>query len=60
MKNFIAEFIKTFWRDDDGPTMAEYGILLGLIALSVIAAAAIIGTEVNAMFGEVGTVISTS
>ena len=42
-------------NDEEGQGMAEYGLILALIAVAVIAAVALIGTELNNKFGEVST-----
>lgn len=39
---------------EDAPTMVEYGLLIGLIALVVAIAAAFLGTQVSAFFQNVG------
>ena len=38
---------------DDGQTMAEYGLLLALIALAVITAAGLLGGAIDAQFDAV-------
>ena len=57
---YVSNFVKSFWTEEDAPTMAEYGLLLALIAVVVIVGAAFLGVEINTLFGEVGTVISTA
>ena len=37
----------------EGATMAEYGLLLALIAVVVIAAAAVLGTKISSVFVSV-------
>lgn len=39
---------------EDAPTMVEYGLLIGLIALVVAISAAFLGTQVSAFFQNVG------
>lgn len=41
-------------RDDEGATLVEYGLIVGLIIAIAIAGMAILGTGVNALFTEVG------
>jgi pilus assembly protein Flp/PilA len=43
-----------FWAED-GQTMAEYGILVGFIAVVVIAAAIILGSDISSLFSPVLT-----
>lgn len=50
VKSFLA-------RKEEGASMAEYGLLLALIAVVCIAAITTLGTELKQMFTEVGTTI---
>ena len=40
---------------EEGQTMAEYGLLLALIALVVIAGATLLGTEIDQLFNSIST-----
>jgi pilus assembly protein Flp/PilA len=40
-------------RDDRGATAVEYGLMVSLIAVVIIAAVTLIGTNLNARFGLV-------
>jgi Flp pilus assembly pilin Flp len=40
-------------RHEEGQTMAEYGILLGVIALVVVAVAVLLGGSISALFNNV-------
>lgn len=42
-------------RKDEGQTMAEYGILIAVIALVVVAAAIILGNNLNSLFSSTAT-----
>jgi Flp pilus assembly pilin Flp len=39
-------------RNEDGQTMAEYGILIAVIALVVVAVAVFLGSSISALFGS--------
>jgi pilus assembly protein Flp/PilA len=39
-------------RHEEGQTMAEYGILIAVIALVVIAAAVLLGSSISSLFGS--------
>lgn len=41
--------------DDEGATMVEYGLLVALIAVVVGVAAAVLGTNIAALFTSVGS-----
>jgi pilus assembly protein Flp/PilA len=40
-------------RNEDGQTMAEYGVVLAVITLAIITTLALLGTNVEAKIGEV-------
>jgi pilus assembly protein Flp/PilA len=40
-------------RSEHGQTMAEYGLLLAVIAVVVVAAAIILGTDISSLFVKV-------
>ena len=40
-------------RDEEGATLAEYGLLLALIAVVCIATITLLGTKISSMFSEV-------
>ena len=58
LQSFIADRVE---RDDKGATAVEYGLMVALIAVAIITAVALIGTNLDAMFdavaGEITTVI---
>jgi len=39
-------------RRSDGQTMAEYGILIAVIALIVVVAAVVLGSSISGLFGS--------
>ena len=47
---FLVEWIKDNWKRQDGQTMAEYGIILGLITLGIIALLVTLGGQNKAKF----------
>jgi Flp pilus assembly pilin Flp len=40
-------------RNEEGQTMAEYGILLGVIALVVVAVAILLGSSISTLFSSI-------
>ena len=44
--------ITQFLGDEDGQTLVEYGLLISLIALVVIAVVTLFGTKVKGMWGS--------
>lgn len=47
-----------FVREEKGATMVEYGLMVALIAIVVIGAVTIIGTNLDTKFTEVGTEVA--
>jgi Flp pilus assembly pilin Flp len=58
MLNSIFAYITTLalrMRSEEGQTMAEYGILLGVIALVVVIVAATLGSSISGLFSNAST-----
>ncbi len=56
IKDFISYLLVRFHNEDeDGQTLVEYGLLLALIAIVVIAALIFLGPIVSQIFTNVGT-----
>jgi len=55
----MRQLIRRFRRDEDGPAMVEYGLLVGLIALVVAFGALVLGQDISIMFSEVGSYLKT-
>lgn len=49
MKNLIARFAK----NESGATAIEYGLIAGLIAVAIITAVGLVGTDVTAVFQSI-------
>lgn len=52
MPSFLARF-QRFALAEEGASLAEYGLLLALIAIVCIAAIALVGTQISGMFSTV-------
>jgi pilus assembly protein Flp/PilA len=46
-------------RDERGATAVEYGLMVALIAIAIIVAVTAVGTELNTLFGEIKTGLTT-
>ncbi len=55
----LPRAIEQFVRDEEGATMAEYALLLALIAVVVIVGAKALGSNVNNRLTTTGTSIAT-
>jgi pilus assembly protein Flp/PilA len=42
-------------RPEEGQTMAEYGLLLAVIAIVVVVAAIVLGSSISSLFNHVAT-----
>jgi pilus assembly protein Flp/PilA len=59
LKLFVALQSKlTEMRNEEGQTMAEYGVVLALITLAVVATIGLLGTQINNAFQGVLDAIS--
>ena len=58
VSNFISHLLAHFRNEDEeGQTLVEYGLLLALIAIVVIAALIVLGPIVSGIFNSVGTAL---
>ena len=48
----IVNGLRRFLKEEEAPTMVEYGLLVVLIALVVVAGATLLGTAVNGTFTD--------
>ena len=54
------EKIKRFFKDEEGVTAIEYGLIAALIALVIIGAVALVGTNLSKVFASVAQTITGS
>ncbi len=52
--------IKTLLSDTRGATAIEYGLIAGLIAVAIVAAVTLMGTNLQTVFGNVNTGLTTA
>ena len=57
MRKFITGAKKFFTRKEEGATLAEYGLLLALIAVVCIGAITLLGSKISSMFNALATSI---
>ena len=48
---------RTLQRDDQGATAVEYGLMVALIAAVIVAAVALIGTNLTSIFNSVANAV---
>jgi pilus assembly protein Flp/PilA len=51
------ERIKNFFKDESGASAVEYGLLVGLIAVVIVAAVTTLGGKVNTAFTSAGAAL---
>lgn len=52
--------IQNFIRDEQGVTAIEYGLIAALIAVVIIAAVKLVGTELDKTFDKIGSKLQTA
>ena len=53
----MTKFISKFVSDESGATAIEYGLIAALIAVVIIGAVTLLGTEIQAAFNRVAEAI---
>lgn len=49
----MSKFLKRLHQDESGVTAIEYGLIAALIAVVIIVAVTLIGTELNSVFNVI-------
>jgi pilus assembly protein Flp/PilA len=49
------KMFRRIWKNEDGQAMVEYGLIIALIAIIVIGAVALIGENLDTVFGNIAT-----
>jgi pilus assembly protein Flp/PilA len=55
----MRKFLNRFRKDEEGASLVEYGMLLGLIAVVCIVAVTTLGTEISSLFSLVASDMAT-
>lgn len=53
-----VQILQNLLNDEAGQDLPEYAVLIGLVALTVIAAVALLGENISTTFNDVGSSIS--
>lgn len=59
MKSLFKGF-KGFLRNEEGVTAIEYGLIAALIALAIIAAVTLVGTNLDLLFDRIAACLTTT
>ncbi len=57
MSKLVTAVRRVFRKDEEGASLAEYGLLLALIAVVCITAIATLGSQISTMFSTLATSI---
>lgn len=60
MYSHVMNWMKAFIEKDEGVTAIEYGLIAALIAVVIIAALTIVGTELNTTFTQIQQALSNA
>jgi len=50
----MARLFASVWQSEDGATAIEYGLMVALVAVSIIAALQFVGTGMSSTFHDIG------
>ncbi len=53
----MTKFMQQLWKDEDGATMVEYGLMVALIAVVCVATVATLGTTLDGKFQAIVTAL---
>lgn len=53
----MAQLLRKLWRDEEGATAVEYGIMVALIAVVIIGTVTTLGTTLNTKFQAIVTAL---
>lgn len=56
----LVRLTKTFFAEEEGVTMVEYGLIAALIAVVCVAAVQVVGTQLNAVFTKIGNCLKNA
>jgi pilus assembly protein Flp/PilA len=51
----MSKFVSRFMNDESGATAIEYGLIAALIAVAIITAVSLVGTNLNLTFNSVSS-----
>jgi pilus assembly protein Flp/PilA len=58
-KEIMKAMIQKFFQEEEGATAVEYGLLVALIAVVIMAAVGTLGTNLNTKFSSVATSVGS-
>jgi pilus assembly protein Flp/PilA len=55
---YMQSLIQRLRREEEGATLVEYGLLVGLIAVVCVAAVTLVGTDISTVFTRITTALA--
>ena len=55
----MKDQIVKFWRDEEGATAIEYGLIAGLIGVALVAALTTLGGNLTTLFENIGKALTS-
>jgi pilus assembly protein Flp/PilA len=56
----MRKLVTRFAKDEEGASLVEYGMLVGLIAVVCVGAVQTLGTGINNIFGAINTALTAA
>ena len=60
MQIYLLQLINRFRRNEDGAALAEYGLLVALIAVVCVVAVTALGTQISNAFSKIASAIGAA
>jgi pilus assembly protein Flp/PilA len=60
MEKIMMNTLRKLWSDDEGQDLAEYGLLLALIAVLIVTAISAFKNEISTVFSKAVSVLQTT
>jgi pilus assembly protein Flp/PilA len=57
-RHAMTNVLMKLWKDEEGPTAVEYGLMLILITVALAAAVGTLGTRLVTIFGNTNTALT--
>lgn len=56
----MIRMMKQFWKDEEGVTAIEYGLIAALIAMVIVGAVRVSGASLNTLWTNISTELGTA
>ena len=60
MQIYLLQLVNRFRRNEDGAALAEYGLLVALIAVVCVVAVTALGTNISVAFSKIASAIGAA